>query len=420
MSAQVLVLVESNTTGSGRLFCAAARRLGLLPVLLVADPGRYRYLATDNLEYVVADTGQPTALLRAATGLPGAVVGVTSSSEYFIGAASELARELGLPHADPRAIRVCRDKAAQRELLRAAGAPGPHFASADTAEAAVAAASRLGLPVVVKPVSGSGSVGVRLCHDLAEVRVWTTGLLAAEPAESAIPKQPAVLLEQYLAGPEYSVETFDRQVVGITAKQLGPQPYFVEIGHDFPAPLPAEQHRAIGTMALRALAALGLGWGPAHVELRLAPGGPRLVEVNPRLAGGMIPRLVQEATGIDLIALTVARAAGLPVSIESSRARFASIRFLVGRRPGRLAGTADTAAAAGCPGVVAAELLAGRPGERFTPRHSFHDRLGYAIGTGEDGQAAASAAAAGVAGLGLRIEPADNRIRFLAEGAVIQ
>lgn len=33
-----LVLVESNTTGTGRMFAAAARRLGLTPVLLAAEP----------------------------------------------------------------------------------------------------------------------------------------------------------------------------------------------------------------------------------------------------------------------------------------------------------------------------------------------------------------------------------------------
>jgi len=40
MSIRWLILLESNTTGSGRLFCAAARRLGLRPVVFTHDPGR--------------------------------------------------------------------------------------------------------------------------------------------------------------------------------------------------------------------------------------------------------------------------------------------------------------------------------------------------------------------------------------------
>ena len=50
MTEPLLVLVESNTTGSGRLFCAAARRLGLRPVVLARDPGRYPYLIEDRVE----------------------------------------------------------------------------------------------------------------------------------------------------------------------------------------------------------------------------------------------------------------------------------------------------------------------------------------------------------------------------------
>ncbi|HJQ03011.1 MAG TPA: ATP-grasp domain-containing protein [Jatrophihabitans sp.] len=416
---RLFVLVESNTTGSGRSFCSAARQLGLRPVVLVADPARYRYLAEDAVDFVQTDTADLRALRRAVAELPGGVSGITSSSEYYVGSASELARELGLPHPDPDAIRACRDKAIQRELMQAASVPGPRFAKANTPDQAAAAAERLGFPVVVKPISGSGSVGVRLCGNLPELRSAVLGLLDATPDQLAIPKQSAVLVEQYLAGPEYSVETFDRQLVGITAKQLGPEPHFVETGHDFPASLPAEQARAVGAVTLRALTALGLGWGPAHVELRLTRDGPCLVEVNPRLAGGMIPTLVRQATGIDLIACTIGRAAGRPINLRPDRARFASIRFLLGATAGRLSGSADPTAAAACPGVVAAELL-GRPGERFTPRHSFHDRLGYVIGTGDDAVAAASAATAGVTRLGLTVEPVTAGGQLIVEGAGIR
>ncbi|HEX8767766.1 MAG TPA: hypothetical protein VF714_05310, partial [Jatrophihabitans sp.] len=67
------VLVESNTTGSGRLFCAAARELGLRPVVLALDPHRYPYVAEDRIEYRVVDTGSTDAVLGACTELAGPV-----------------------------------------------------------------------------------------------------------------------------------------------------------------------------------------------------------------------------------------------------------------------------------------------------------------------------------------------------------
>ncbi|HEU5271551.1 MAG TPA: hypothetical protein VFU36_16610, partial [Jatrophihabitans sp.] len=73
MRRELLLLLESNTTGSSRLFCAAARRLGLQPVVFARDPDRYPYLAEDGIAYRQLDTGDPVAVRLAAAELPGRV-----------------------------------------------------------------------------------------------------------------------------------------------------------------------------------------------------------------------------------------------------------------------------------------------------------------------------------------------------------
>ena len=413
MSAEWLVLVESNTTGSGRLFCGCARQLGLRPIVLARDPDRYPYVAGDAIESRVVDTGSNEMVLDACAQIGGQIAGVTSSSEYFMVTASEAARALGLPHPDPDAVRHCRDKNAQRQGLSAAGVPGPAFAAAHTPDAAVTAAARIGLPVVVKPVAGSGSIGTRLCRRTDEVRAAASGVLDADPITLALPPQDAVMVEQYLGGVEYSVETLDEHVVGVTRKHLGPEPYFVEIGHDFPAPVELAEHVELSEIAVSALRALGLGWGPAHVELRQTVGGPRIVEVNPRLAGGMIPRMVQEACGIDMIFHVVAEAAGRSVTPRSTRAQAASIRFLVARTAGRLIEIQGEDDARRVPGVIDV-VLTREPGQDVVLRHSFQDRLGLVLAAGEDGSVAARAADDGLLALDARIAPAS----FVTEGAL--
>jgi S-sulfo-L-cysteine synthase (3-phospho-L-serine-dependent) len=330
---------------------------------------------------------------------------VTSSSEYFIATASEAARALGLPHPDPAAVRACRDKASQRRILRAARVGCPDFAVARSCAQAVAAAVRVGFPVVLKPAAGSGSVGVRRCADAEQVRAAAGMVLESDPAALGLPPQSAVLIEQYLDGPEFSVETLDDQVIGVTGKHLGAEPYFVETGHDFPARLAPDRRQELGEVALAALRALGLGWGPAHTELRWSSAGIRIVEVNPRLAGGMIPRVVEVATGVDLIRHTVARAAGLRLPVAPVRSGGASIRFLLPCRAGRLTEVSGLADARRQPGVVDVVLTAGL-GQRLDVRNSFQDRFGYLISAGEDGWIAAERADHAVAFLQARIVPA--------------
>lgn len=397
-----LVVVESNTTGTGRLFCRAARDLGLRPVMLARDPGRYPYVAGDGIHAVVVDTGSATAVQDACRALDGPVAGVTSSSEYFVATAAEAAAALGLPHPDPEAIRSCRDKAGQRERLLYAGLPVPGFAAARTPDEAAAAAVRIGLPVVVKPVAGSGSIATRLCADAAEARAAAAVVLEGDPG---LPPQRAALVEEYLDGPEFSVETLGEQIVGITAKHLGPEPYFVEIGHDFPAELAPGTAAAIGAAAVGALRGLGLGWGPAHVELRLTAAGPRIVEVNPRLAGGMIPRLVEEALGIDLVAHVVATVAGLDPVSRPARTGSASLRFLLADRAGRLTAITGIEDALAVPGVVEVALTPGvEAGQHVVPRNSFKDRLAAVIAADPDGTVAASAATKGLQAMTAVIE----------------
>ena len=409
MTGEWLVLVESNTTGSGRLFCSSARQLGLRPVLLARDPARYPYVAADDIDHRVTDTTSAPAVLAACHDLAGAdpatpIAGVTSSSEYFIATAAEAARAFGRPHPVPEAVRACRDKQAQRIALSRAGVPGPAFAAARTPAEAVAAAARLGYPVVVKPASGTGSIAVRLCRDQAQVRAAAD--YAFGDPDPALPPQQTVLVEEYLTGAEYSAELIDDQVVGITAKLLGGEPYFVEIGHDFPAPLGEAGTKAVGETAVAALRALRLGWGGAHVELRFAPPGPpRVVEVNPRLAGGMIPRAIQAATGIDMIFHVVAAAAGRPVPLRREPGGSASIRFLVAREQGTLAEVGGVAEAQARPGVVEVGVTAPL-GQPVVPRHSFRDRLGYVIAAAPSNAEAARTADAALALLTARITPA--------------
>lgn len=385
-------LLESNTTGTGREFCAAARARGLRPVLLTRDGGRYAYVAQDAVATRTLDTADEAAVLTACRELAsdGGLVGLTSSSEYYAAPAAAVAGLLGLPAPDAAAVAHCRAKDSQRAAHRDAGVPVPGFRVAASAGEAVAAATALGHPVVLKPVSGSGSVGVRLCRDADETRRWAHALL---DGGGGAPGTDRMLVEEALEGREFSVETFDGEVVAVVAKHLSAPPYYVETGHDVPAALDPDAARALGDTALAALAALGLGWGAAHTELRLTARGPVIIEVNPRLAGGMIPVAVRAALGVDLVDAVVARAAGLPRAAPTPGTGHAAVRFLRLAAEGQVSGVDGLAAALSAPGVVAATASV-VTGATVRRTHSFKDRLGCVVATGPDQEAAALRATA--------------------------
>jgi biotin carboxylase len=386
-----LVFVESNTTGTGRLFARRAAELGLAPVVLTREPSRYPYLALDGIAHRVVDSGDLDALERELESLAREqpIAGVLTSSEYFVATAARLARRRGLPGADAEALEGCRDKRRQREILAAHSVGGPCFRRVDGRDDIDGAIAAVGLPAVVKPAHGSGSVDVRWCDSAEAVTRHCQRILGQGQNERGLSLGRGALVESVLPGEELSVETFDLTVVGITRKHLGPLPAFVEIGHDFPAALDRGVEARAAATAIAALRALGLGFGPAHVELRVTVDAAAIVEVNPRLAGGMIPEMVRCATGIDLIAATIRRATGGTPALTPTRGDHASIRFVVARHDGVVRAVSGLEAARALPFVAEANVSVA-VGAHVALGGDFRDRLGYVIACAPDGAAAAA------------------------------
>jgi S-sulfo-L-cysteine synthase (3-phospho-L-serine-dependent) len=267
----------------------------------------------------------------------------------------------------------------------------PAFRVASSAVEAIRAAGEIGFPVVVKPLDGSGSVGVRACATPLEVG-RQAATLVSRAAAAGEPRR--VLVEALVGGAEYSVEVFSGRVVGITRKHLGDPPAFVEAGHDYPADVPDDVARALVEAATRGTAVLGLGWGPLHWELRVEEGRAVPIEVNPRLAGGFIPELVRRAEGIDLIRETLRLVVGETPDLARRRHGHASIRFLFAPVAGRLGGAAGIAEASAEPGVEEVALYRS-PGDELAIHGDFRDRIGHVLACAERPAAAAAAAERG-------------------------
>lgn len=385
-----LIFVESNTTGSGMLALRKAAALGLDPLFVTADPQRYAGLAETGCEVLVGDTNSLDLLLqtlRKDVG-PGRIAGVLTTSEFYLVIVAEIALALGLQGNPPAAMRACRDKTETRRLLKTAGLGQPRFAVVrETAStAALEAMAGVGLPCVVKPSDDTGSYEVRHCATAEEALAQIQRVLAIAKNVRGQATARTALIEEFVAAPEFSVESFtwrgQTTCVGVTEKTLTGFPHFVEFRHVFPAPLSPQATTALETTTLRALAATGFSWGAAHTELKLTAAGPVVVEINARLAGGMIPDLVLAALGVDLLEQQIKAAVGRAPDLTPTRSRRAGIQFIVSAKTGTLVSVDGVEAAREAPGVQGV-VVTGRPGRPVAPPRSAYDRLGYVIVSGD-------------------------------------
>jgi S-sulfo-L-cysteine synthase (3-phospho-L-serine-dependent) len=402
-------VVETQHSPLGLRPLSAARHLGAQAVFVTRDLRRYVHdgsplTALPDLadEVIEADTTDPAVI----AGLLRPGDGVCTVTDYSLEVVAEAADLAGLPGLDPAAARAARNKLATREACVRAGVPVPRFAWALTVSQAQEAAAAIGYPCVVKPLTDAGSIGVALCRNSEALEQAARQLLAVVTDYRGQPRPAGILVEEYLVGPEVSVESVvadgRRSVLGVTDKKLGPHPYFAELGQDFPSLLPTAAQRACTEAATAALDAIGHDFGAAHVEVKLTAAGPFLVEVNARPAGALITALIEESTGIDLV-LQVARLhLGQRADLTVTRHCGAASRHLAAPADGVVRAVHGLDLARMVPGTSEVAVYVS-PGDRVRVPRNNADTLGHVVAVGETAGAAARSADTAIGQLSVEV-----------------
>jgi len=336
----------------------------------------------------VADLTDPDAVTRAIADLAGPGSGVLTWDETALEVTAQAAERLGLRHMSARSAARCRDKYRTRVVMQEAGLPAVRFGLAHHLPEALRLAESIGYPVVVKPRALAGSVGVVRADDPAAL--CEAFALAAGSTFATLPTGHGVLVEELLDGPEISVDSVVADGTAtplfVGRKRLGFDPLFEEVGHLL-APWDGEPWAgAVRDLVTGVHAALGVEVGVTHAEIRLTSRGPRLVELNGRLGGDLIPFTGQLASGIDLVVAAAELALGRTPDVTPTRHRAAEVAFVYPPHDGTVTSVSVDAAAA-VPGVAHAAVLA-PPGTalRLPPEQAV-PRLAALVAVGDDERA---------------------------------
>lgn len=234
----------------------------------------------------------------------------------------------GTPGLDESAAANCRDKWRTRTVLSEAGLPVPRFARVDTADGAADAAAEFGYPVVIKPRDGAGAFGVRCCPDESALRKAVAALLASPPGAL-----PGVLVEEYVDGAEYAVQTIthgnDTTVLSVFRQHMTPPPVFVELGYEHPSGLTDADHDELAKLMQYTLAALGLTDWISHTQVRRGPDGFRVIEVNARRPGGRLVEMTTAVSGVDMTEAVSRQVLGQPRAAAGPTVPFARYTSIV-------------------------------------------------------------------------------------------
>jgi len=217
----------------------------------------------------------------------GRLDGVFTAATDFSASVAWVARTCGLPGHTFEAALNASDKLRMRACFDRDGVPSPAFVGIDRTTRgnlfALMASKDIVFPVVIKPVDNMGARGCRKVES-------ADSLDAAIDDAIRYSRNGNVIVEEYMDGPEFSVEglIFDGELhmTGFADRHIFFPPYFIEMGHTIPTALPAADMAALTEVFHRGVKSLGLTHGTVKGDMKLTRKGPMIGEIAGRLSGG--------------------------------------------------------------------------------------------------------------------------------------
>lgn len=313
--------------------------------------------------------------------------------------AAELAGRYSLLFPSPEAVAASRNKFTSKKLWREAGIPCPRVQLVRNPEDAVGFLRKIRRPVVLKPLTGSGSEFVFLCReekdcrrafatmrqrlrDHPDRRMYGTCEAGGENVDS----RRTFVAEEYLEGEEYSCDILLREdglkLIRVAGKIFYPEEAFgTVLAYVLPSSLPAQiDPSRFRSQLLRASRALGLERSICMLDFIVNGGEVLFLELTPRPGGDCLPALERLSSGFDMLGFALDVADGRPLKIPAGKQwrRLVGLQILA-ECPGVIR-KIDTGALRADPRVLGCSIEAGTGYRVLVPPENYDSRrLGHVI-----------------------------------------
>ncbi|MDQ1236123.1 biotin carboxylase [Paenibacillus sp. SORGH_AS306] len=341
MANQRIIFVEPSFYGVS--FVKEAKALGCEVVVIASSADNPQLYGYEGLydDLLVADIRDAESIYQAIVNSPyhGQFDALIPATDYASAVTAEAGERLGIHGTSFVAASNARNKDLARQAFLKDNVPSAKFAVVRDSEEAVIAAVRIGYPVVLKPTNAASSQSVYFVENESVLRDAFREIIDFKTTYMDFKVREEYLIEEYLTGPEFSVEIFLSQgeiaFAEITEKHTSDLPYFVETLHVFPSSIYQEQRDQIIDVAKQAVLSIGIQNGPTHVELKYTQDGPKIIEVNGRPGGDNITSdLIVNAYGINIFKETILKYLAQPLDIDKKKYQASAIGYLVADRKG--------------------------------------------------------------------------------------
>ena len=386
---KAIVFIGSQKSGSSREAIKAAERMGYYTVLLTERPTfiQKRTEFPDvhlmllcniyDLDEIRKHLSQ--LMLKAIE-----ISAIVSFVDPHCLTASILADELGINHFSTKAIENMQNKMRSRHLVSKTP-HGPFFMVCYPGSPISKNKIKKSLPLIVKSPVSTGS------KDVYKISSYKEFALCVKRLFKKYPKEP-VLVEEFLDVTQFLVEAVVQEKKAVIVAMIQQEitysnDHFIITGYDLLLDLEESFYKSMKAAVETIIQVHQLETGPCHLELRYVKNQWKLIEINPRISGAGMNRMIEIGFGIDLVEETLKLALGQEPNLNPKYQKHIFAQYVIINKTGILERIRGRKRALSCTGVQDVYIKP-RKGTLLTPPHSMGNRYAYIIATGFDSTSA--------------------------------
>ncbi|HHY72437.1 MAG TPA: ATP-grasp domain-containing protein [Bacillus bacterium] len=379
-----IIFIETTKSGSSREAIRAAERLGYFTVLLTGSlkflDQRKEFTEVHQMIYMNQLTLENIRAEIKMLEQQGRIIkAVISFIDPFASIAAQLSNERCSADISVQAIKIMENKTLTREELRN-NPTTPRFRIYNPSDSLQQFLNdnKNEFPFIIKSPISKASRDVYLVNNELELEKGMKKILKLYPTQK-------ILVEDYLIGPQYLVEVLvhkgEINIIAIIQQDITKKERFIVTGYEVKARGDEELYQTLVEVVTFILKDLQVTNAACHLEMRYVDGHWKLIEINPRISGGAMNRMIEEAFGINLVEETIKLFLGLEPNVQRKYENNIYTHYITIGSYGNLLKVTGKNKAATQPGVLEVYIKP-RKGSTMTPPISMGHRYGYIIATG--------------------------------------
>ncbi|MCM3318088.1 ATP-grasp domain-containing protein [Rummeliibacillus stabekisii] len=381
---ETMIFIETTKNGSSREAVKTAARLGFYTVLFtekeklleqrkefpdIMQMVHFNKMTEDLIRQQIIELQEQGKIIKT----------IISFVDPFVSLAAQLSNELCKSNISVEALKIMEDKTETRRALKE-NATTPIFEvfqPVDNISTFIKKEHKF--PLIVKSPMSKASKDVYLVKNRYELRKIMKKFLRIYPDQQ-------ILLEEYLDGPQYLVEVLVHKgkinIVAVFKQEITKELKFIVTGYAVQLNVNDDLYKKLSSTVESIMNDLKVANAACHLEIRNVNGNWKLIEINPRISGGAMNRMIEEAFGINLVEETIKLYLGDEPNVDRKHEKHLYTHYITINSVGRLLKVTGKKRAANEPGVREVYIKS-RKKAVIRPPISMGHRYGYVMATGE-------------------------------------